>query len=132
MKDTNSALAKERSFGISVGTVLCVTAGLLVWRGHMTRADVVGGVGAVLLVLGLVYPPLLKWPSRAWWRFAQVLGYINARVLLTLLFGIMLVPISVIWRMTGKDPLVRRRSAWRGWSAYPERYRDKHHYSRMY
>jgi hypothetical protein len=89
-------------------------------------------VGAVLLFLGLVYPPLLKYPSAAWWRFAQVLGYVNARVLLTVLFAVVLVPLSLIWRLTGKDPLARRRSAWRGWSAYPARYRDKQHYSRMY
>ena len=92
----------------------------------------IDGVGAVLLVLGLVYPPLLKWPSAAWWRLAHALAYVNARVLLTVLFAIVLVPISVVWRLTGKDPLARRRSAWPGWSPHPARYRDKHHYSRMY
>jgi len=122
----------ERSFGVSVGVVLCLIAAFLVWRGRLVRAEVVGGVGAVLLVLGLVYPPLLKWPSAAWWRVAHVLAYVNARVLLTVLFAIVLVPISVVWRLTGKDPLARRRAAWPGWSPYPARYRDKQHYSRMY
>jgi Saxitoxin biosynthesis operon protein SxtJ len=122
----------ERAFGVSVGVVLCLIAAFLVWRGRVARAEVVGGVGAVLLVLGLAYPPLLKWPSALWWRVAHVLAYVNARVLLTVLFAIVLVPVSVVWRLTGKDPLARRRSAWPGWSPYPARYRDKHHYSRMY
>ncbi len=122
----------ERSFGISVGIVLIAIAALLVWRGRIGRAEIVGGVGAVLLVFGLVYPPLLKWPSAAWWRFARLLGYINARVLLTVLFLLVLVPLAMVWRLTGKDPLFRRRAAWPGWSPYPARYRDKKHYARMY
>src|SRR5262249_45957532 len=122
----------ERSFGVSVGAVLCGIALLLVWRGRISRAEWVGGVGAVLLVLGLVRPSLLKWPSAAWWRFAKALGYVNAPVLLTVLVGLVLTPLGLIWRLTGKDPLMRRRSQWSGWSEYPERYRDPRHYERMF
>jgi hypothetical protein len=122
----------ERSFGVSVGAVLCAIAIVLVWRGRVTRAEWLGGVGAVLLVLGLVQPSLLKWPSAAWWRFAQALGYVNARVLLTVLFGLVLTPLGLIWRLTGKDPLTRRRAQWTGWADYPARYRDRRHYERMF
>jgi hypothetical protein len=122
----------ERSFGVSVGIVLCVIAALLVWRGRILRAEIVGGIGAVLLVAGLLYPPVLKWPSAAWWRFSRVLGYVNARILLTLLFSLVLLPLSIVWRLTGKDPLERRRQRWPGWSPYPARYRDRTHYTRMY
>jgi multisubunit Na+/H+ antiporter MnhG subunit len=122
----------ERSFGISVGVVLCVIAAALWWRGRVTRADVVAAVGVVLLAAGLLYPPLLRYPSAAWWRFSRVLGHVNARVLLTILFALVLTPIGLVWRMIGQDPLGRRRDRWRGWSPYPERYRDRNHYSRMF
>ena len=79
-----------------------------------------------------MHPPLLKYPSAVWWRFSRALGHVNARVLLTILFSIVLVPLSMVWRMTGKDPLARRRQKWPGWSTYPPRYRDKRHYERMY
>jgi hypothetical protein len=98
----------------------------------MGRAEVFGGIGAGLLLFGLLYPPLLKWPSVLWWRFARLLGYVNAQVWLTVLFVIVLVPVSVLWRLTGKDPLARRRGRWPGWSPYPARYRDSRHYARMY
>jgi hypothetical protein len=122
----------ERSFGVSVGGVLLLIAAVLAWRSRTTRAEITGGVGAVLLVLGLLAPRLLKWPSDLWWRFARALGYVNARILLTLLFGIALVPLSMIWRVIGSDPLARRRDRWPGWSPYPDRYRDHKHYLRMY
>src|SRR4029077_6742554 len=122
----------ERSFGVSVGGVLCLIAVVLVWRGKLTRAEWVVGVGAVLLVLGIVRPSLLKWPSAGWWRFAKALGYVNARILLTVLFGFVLTPLGLLWRLTGKDPLTRRRDRWSGWSAYPDRYRNRKHYERMY
>jgi len=122
----------ERSFGVSVGIVLCLIAGVLAWRGRVTRAEILGGVGALLVILGAVAPKLLKWPSDVWWAVARALGYVNARILLTVLFGIALVPLSLIWKATGNDPLARRREKWPGWSSYPGRYRDHKHYSRMY
>ena len=51
---------------------------------------------------------------------------------LTLLFSFIFVPLSIVWRLTGKDPLGRRRQQWPGWSPYPVRYRDRTHYTRMY
>ena len=122
----------ERAFGVSVGLVLCVIAALLWWRHRVGRAEVVGAIGLGLLACGLVYPPILKWPSAAWWRFSRALGHVNARILLGILFFLVLTPLSLIWRVTGKDPLARRRDRWPGWSPYPARYRDHRHYSRMY
>jgi hypothetical protein len=122
----------ERSFGISVGAVLIVIALALWWRGRVGRAEVLAGVGGVLLFFGLVRPRLLKWPSAAWWKFSAVLGYINARILLTLMFSLLLVPVSLLWRLIGKDPLARRRDKFQGWTPYPARYRDRTHFERMF
>jgi len=122
----------ERSFGVSVGAVLVVIALVLWWKGRIGRAEILGSVGGVLLLLGTVYPPLLKWPSMIWWRFAGVLAYVNARILLTVLFSVLLVPLSIVWRLTGKDPLARRRQKFEGWTLYPARYRDRTHFERMF
>ena len=122
----------ERSFGVSVGAVLLVIAAALWWRGRVGRAEILGGIGAVLLLFGAVRPQLLKWPSAVWWRFAGVLAYVNARILLTLLFSVLLVPLSLVWRVIGKDPLTRRREQFQGWTPYPERYRDRTHFERMF
>jgi hypothetical protein len=122
----------ERSFGLSCGGVLCLIAIALIWRGHPLRAEGLGAVGAVLVVLAALRPSLLAWPSAWWWRFARALGYVNARVLLTVVFVIVLVPLGLVRRLAGNDPLFRRPRAWPGWSPYPRRYRDPRHYQRMY
>jgi len=122
----------ERSFGISVGAVLSVLAAILLWRQRVLRAEVLGGIGVVLLVLGFAAPALLKWPSRYWWKFSLALGRVMATFWLTLLFLIVLTPVSLVWRLIGRDPLVRRRDRWPGWSACPARYRDLKHYGRMF
>lgn len=122
----------ERAFGLSVGTVLVLIAAFALWRERILIAEILAGVGAALVVLGYLKPAYLYWPSKVWWRMALALGYINARVILTVAFGILLVPMSMLWRIIGKDPMARRRANWHGWTIYPPRYRDRNHYTRMY
>ena len=129
---TRRVANRERSFGISVGAVLCVVALALLWRGRVGRAEAVGAIGVFLLVFGYLRPSLLKYPSDAWWAMAAALGWVNARVLLSILFFLVLTPVSLVWRLTGKDPLSRRRDQWRGWQTYPERYRNPRHFERMF
>jgi saxitoxin biosynthesis operon SxtJ-like protein len=122
----------ERSFGVSVGGVLVVIALLLWWKGRVGRAEILGVTGGVLLFFGVVQPRLLKWPSAVWWKFAGVLAYVNSRILLTIMFSLLLVPLSLVWRAIGKDPLARRRKKFEGWAPYPVRYRDRTHFERMF
>ena len=122
----------ERSFGLSVGVVMMLIAAALVWRGRIVNAEIMGSVGFVLVVLGLTKPMLLKWPSYVWWKFAMALGYLNARIILTVAFAIVLTPLSLIWRMTGTDPLSKKRKNWPGGSPYPARYQNGDHFTRMY
>jgi hypothetical protein len=122
----------ERSFGLSVGGLLCAIAMLLLWRGRIARAEWLGAVGALLVVAGVAYPAILKIPNAYWSRFARALGYVNSRVLLTLVFAVVFVPISIVWRIAGTDPLGRRRARWRGWVPAVASHRDRGHYARMY
>lgn len=88
-------------------------------------------IAAVLVILGLATPRLLRAPNRLWWRFAQVLGWINARVLLTVFFVVVLTPVGVIMRLLGRNPLRAPNSA-TTWSAGDPRRRGPRHYERMF
>ena len=122
----------ERSFGLSVGAVLVLIAAILWWRERILAAQIVGAIGVVLVVLGHFAPALLRVPSRWWWRFALVLGWINARVILSVLFLLVLSPIGLLWRVIGRDPLRMRKTAGPAWLPYPKRYRSRDHFQRMY
>jgi hypothetical protein len=122
---------RERAFGVTVGTVLLAIAAYQIWRDRIVVAAIVAATGGVLVLLGLTWPAVLRRPSAAWWRLSHALAYVNTRVLLTVIFPVLLVPIGLIWRVIGRDPLGRRRASV-GWMPYPARYRDREHYRRMY
>ena len=63
--------SSNRSFGLSVGGVLCAIAALLVWRRRLMSAEILGAIGFTLVLLGAVRPSLLKWPSFWWFRVAR-------------------------------------------------------------
>ena len=118
----------DRSFGVTVGGVLVAFAAFTLWRGHATRAEVVGGAGLVLVLLGLAWPAALKPLAAGWSRVGHALGWFNSRVLLTVMFAFVFVPVGWLIRLFGSDPLDRQRRAESRWVAYAERFRDPKHY----
>ena len=84
------------------------------------------------MLLGATRPRWLTVPSGIWWMLASALGWLNARILLSLVFFLLLTPLRLVWRIRGYDPLDRRRRTFAGWSEYPKRYRDPAHFERMF
>ena len=132
MKGSTEARRRERSFGLSVGGVVSLLALVLAWRGRLVRAELLGAIGVTLIVLGSQRPAWLKVPSAVWWTIAGALGWINSRVLLSLAFFLVLTPVGVVRRLSGRDPMARRRSQFPGWTPAPGRYRDPQHFKRMF
>ncbi len=98
-----------RKFGLLVGAIFVAWAGLSVWRrGGHPSAYVAGGGGSVLLLLGALAPRLLAPIYVAWMRLAGVLGWINTRILLGVMFFVVVTPIALLGRLFGHDPLARR------------------------
>lgn len=127
----NAPIPSERTFGLSVGGVCLAIAGVLAWRGYFSAPVVLAAVGALLVFCGATCPPALRLPNRIWWRFAQALGWVNSRILLTVFFALVLTPAGVLMRLLGRNPLRPAGSA-TSWAPYPARRRDPRHYERMY
>jgi hypothetical protein len=129
---TQASIGSERSFGLSVGGVFALLAGWSVWKGHVLRTGWFGAIAALLILPALAYPPLLRLPHRLWWRLAGGLGWVNSRILLSGLFFLIFTPTGLAMRLTGWDPMRRRRPSGTGWTNYSPRQHDPKHYDRMF
>ena len=120
-----------RSFGVTVGGVLAAIALFSLWRGHLVRAEVAAAAGGVLIVAALARPTWLVPVAMQWNRVGHLLGWMNSRVLLTVMFVLVVSPIGVLGRLCGSDPLARR-AAGSLWLPFSKRARDPKHYERMF
>jgi hypothetical protein len=75
------------------------------------KAQAFAYVALGLLLLGLFF----RWPAvklaGAWLGFSAVLGAINSKILLTLVYYLVLTPIALLYRLTHRDPLSLKRAA---------------------
>jgi hypothetical protein len=72
----------------------------------VTRPNFYWLAGAgVWVALALICPRLLSPLYRGWMKFGHVLGWINARIILGLVFFVMVTPIGLVMRLFGKDLL---------------------------
>ena len=61
--------------------------------------------GLAFILIGLINSKLLYYPYRIWIKIGDVLGYINSHVILGSVFFVVLLPISIIMKFFGYDPL---------------------------
>jgi len=96
-----------RSFGLIVGGIFAlIGVWPAVWRGQPPRlwSLILGGV---LLTLALVWVRRLTHIYHLWMTVGEVLGWINTRIILGVLFYLLFTPVGVWMRLRGKDPMRR-------------------------
>jgi len=99
-------------------TVLTIATGLLVLSFMFHTKWLV--VAAILLgIVALLSKYLAGTIAWLWLKLAEGLGFVMSRVLLTILFYAMLVPIALLSRMGAKDPLQLKKKE--GGTYYTER-----------
>jgi hypothetical protein len=96
-----------RKFGILFAVVLTAVAVYCRYLEKEYWHWFLVGAGAFLLT-GHIASPLLRPLYLGWMKFAFLLGWINTRILLGIFFYIVLTPIGVVLRLTGKDLLDRK------------------------
>jgi len=90
-----------RQFGLTVGIALGVLSLIFWWRGKEFY-PYVAVLGISLLTGGIFLPTLLKPFYKAWMAFAVVMSWFMTRVILSILFYVVITPISAMARVSGK------------------------------
>ena len=62
-------------------------------------------LGFTFLIIGILRPKMLLGTYTLWMNIGKVLGWINSRVILGLVFMFVLLPISIVMKIFGYDPL---------------------------
>lgn len=96
-----------RQFGLLVGGVFAVI-GLwpIVFRSEPPRLWAVI-LGSLLMVLGAVVPQSLKQVHGGWMKIGHVLGSINTRIILGIIYYLLITPMGLVMRLMGKDSMHR-------------------------
>ena len=103
----DSSRTKVKNFGLLFGVICTLVVGYLLYRGSGLWPWFAAGAGFFFLT-GLAAYPVLKPVYIGWMMFAFVLGWINTRIILGVFFYLILTPIGLFLRLTGKDLLDKR------------------------
>ena len=90
-----------RKFGLTVGGVSVIISVLLFYF-EKQSAIYFAVIGTVLILAGVLFPKILKPFNKIWMGLAIILGFVMSRVILTILFYLVLTPISFIAKLFGK------------------------------
>jgi hypothetical protein len=105
---TKAAGAEEiRKFGLLFAAIFVLVAAYLAWRGS-ARWPYAAAPAAFFFAAAFVAQPVLRPIHRGWMRFAYGLAWINTRILLGGMFFLVLTPIGLLLRLTGRDLLNQR------------------------
>jgi len=133
---TNQATVSSkqlRIFGYSFGGICCCLFGLIL-PFLLNRPVPIWPwiIGIVFGLWALVVPKTLKPVYKVWMLFGNIMGWINSRIILGILFYVIFSPIALVLRLMGKDPLERDFDAKRDSYRLVSAKRSKEHMERIF
>lgn len=133
IKNIKSGKSDLRKFGITVGIVVGLIGGLLLWKDRESYPYFLT-ISVFLIVSGILFPKVLLPLQRVWMTIAVIMGWFMTRVILSILFYLVFTPIGLIARLMGKEFLElkidKRRDSY--WIYRKEKPYDRRDYERQF
>ena len=109
--DKNISKKKLGQFGIIIGIGIPLIIGYIfpLISGHVFRIWTLF-IGIPLFIIGIIKPSFLLLPYKIWMEIGFILGWFNSRLILGIVYIIVLLPISLIMKCLGHDPLRNKKN----------------------
>ena len=101
-----------REFGFLIGFIFPILIGWLLPAigGHSFRIWTLW-VSIPSIIVAIIKPLVLFYPYNAWMKIGNILGWLNSHLILGLVFISVLIPISIVMKIIGYDPLrIKKRN----------------------
>lgn len=108
-KIENPGVHELRKFGLIFGAILVALFGLLLpWLFDFAWPVWPWIIAAISCTWALVHPGSLFPVYLVWMKFGHIMGWINTRIILGIMFYVIFFPVGVFMRMIAKDPMARK------------------------
>jgi hypothetical protein len=109
MIQAQSASTKQlRTFAIVLIALLSIFGLINFFKGNLPITIWLWSLASAILLMALLLPSSIKPIYQAAFFIAQILGWINTRLILGLIFYLIFAPIAILFKMIKKDPLDRK------------------------
>ena len=129
----DSSRREVRKFGLLFAVICGLVGGYILYSdGTIWRWFFAGSL--FFLITGLFLYPVLKPVYVVWMKFAQVLAWINTRIILGIAFYLIMTPMGALLKLMGKDLLDQRidRDAATYWKEREKKPFEKERYERLF
>ncbi|MFW5870177.1 MAG: SxtJ family membrane protein [Candidatus Sumerlaeota bacterium] len=110
--DWNPTRRQLRTFGLTLFVMFPLAGAFFAARGESFSWAVfiaAAAIGCLVELSVLAFEPLARLLYKAWMGLALVLGYVVGPVVISIIYYLVITPIGLALRLTGKDPMQRRR-----------------------
>ncbi len=108
LKNQPTTKKQLRTFGIALSVFLAITGLINFLKGNITFYQWLLGVAIFIFLITITASIVIKPVYRAAIFFAHILGWINTRLILGIIFYFVFTPISIIFKIIKNDPLDRK------------------------
>ena len=100
-----------RKFGLTTGAIIVVLFALFFpWVFDVEKMPLWPWIIAgTLWVPALLIPAVLRPVYTTWMKIGHGIGWVNTRIILGLLFYVLILPMGLIMRLFGNDPMARKK-----------------------
>ena len=100
MKIDQKKLSVENCKDAGLALVLISLICYQVWKMEILILSAI-----IFLVVAMTYPPIFKPFARFWFALSTALGTVVSKIILTVLFFVIVMPIGLLRRVLGKDAM---------------------------